>query len=89
MMEAVFSSEAFVTMYKMKPWYIQHTTFCLSHCLQEPATDLVLIQLNPFHIVKLGAFQYAVLTSNILCFPTISVIYIDIKTDHSVLQPVT
>jgi hypothetical protein len=87
-MEAVYSSEAFVTIYKTKPWYIQHTIFCLSHCLQEPAMDLVLIQLNPIHIVTLSAFQHAVLTRNIPCSLTISVIGININIDQSVLQPV-
>ena len=85
-MEAVFSPEAFVTMYKTKPWYIQHTTYCLFHCLQEPAMELVLIQVNPIHILTLSAFQHAVLTRNISCSLTISAIGIDIKIDHSVLQ---
>ena len=87
-MEAVFSSEAFVTMYRTKSWYIQHTTFCLSHCLQESATDLVLIQLNLIHILTLSAFQHAVLTCNTPCSLTISATGIDRKIDHSVLQPV-
>lgn len=57
--------------------------------LQEPATDLVLIQLNPIHILTLSAFQHAVLTGNIPCAVTLSATDIDIKIDHSVLQPVT
>jgi len=88
MTKAVFSSEAFVTIYKTKPWYIQHTAFCLSHCLQQPATDLVLVQLNPVHILTLSAFQHAILTRNIPCSLTISAIAIDIKIHHSVVQPV-
>jgi len=64
-------------------------TFCLSYCLQEPATDRVLIQLNPIHILTLSAFQHAVLTGNVPCAVTISATGIDVKIDHSVLQPVT